>query len=203
MLLAASKGQSSENLRIARAAGVQNFGESYLQEALEKITALNDPSICWHFIGPIQSNKTRDIAKHFSWAHSVTRLKIAQRLSQHRPEHLPPLNVCIQVNIDREDSKAGLAPEDCLALAISIARLPRITLRGLMVIPKKRTGFDEQRKPFKQANELLHTLKKSSAYLASLDTLSMGMSNDMAPAIAEGATIIRIGTRLFGPRQTL
>ncbi|MBQ0719645.1 MAG: YggS family pyridoxal phosphate-dependent enzyme [Gammaproteobacteria bacterium] len=200
MLLAVSKGQSSQALRLAWQANIRNFGENYLQEALEKIAALDDLDPCWHFIGPIQSNKTQDIAQHFSWVHSIERLKIARRLSQQRPAHLPPLNVCIQVNIDRETSKSGIDPEHCLELALAIDELPRLKLRGLMVIPQQRDQLDEQRRPYRRAAELLDSLKKSSAALSSLDTLSMGMSGDMQAAIAEGATIIRVGTAIFGPR---
>ena len=200
MLLAVSKGQSSQALRLAWQAGLKNFGENYLQEALEKIAALDAIDPCWHFIGPIQSNKTQDIARHFSWAHSIERLKIARRLSQQRPENLPPLNVCIQVNIDREASKSGVDPENCLELALAINELPHLKLRGLMVIPQQRSQLDEQRQPYRQAAELLDSLKKSSAALTSLDTLSMGMSGDMPAAIAEGATIVRVGTAIFGAR---
>jgi len=200
MLLGVSKGQNSRGLRLAWQAGLRNFGENYLQEALEKIAALDDIDPCWHFIGPIQSNKTQDIARHFSWVHSVERLKIARRLSQQRPENLPPLNVCIQVNIDGETSKSGVDPEHCLELALAIHALPQLKLRGLMVIPRQREQLDAQRQPYRRAAELLDSLKKSSAALTSLDTLSMGMSGDMTAAIAEGATIIRVGSAIFGPR---
>ena len=200
MLLAVSKGQNHQALRLAWQAGLKNFGENYLQEALEKITALDGIDPCWHFIGPIQSNKTQDIARHFSWVHSIERFKIARRLNQQRPEHLPPLNVCIQVNIDREASKSGIDPEHCLELALGINELPRLKLRGLMVIPRQREQLDIQRQPYHQAAQLLDNLKKSSAALTSLDTLSMGMSADMPAAIAEGATIVRVGTAIFGPR---
>jgi len=200
MLLAVSKGQNSQALRLAQQAGLHHFGENYLQEALEKIAALDGSSACWHFIGPIQSNKTQDIARHFSWVHSIERLKIARRLNQQRPEHLPPLNVCLQVNIDRESSKSGVDPAHCLEIALEIAELPRLKLRGLMVIPQQREQLDEQRQIYHQTAQLLDSLKKSSAALSSLDTLSMGMSGDMAAAIAEGATIVRIGTAIFGPR---
>ncbi len=200
MLLAVSKGQNSQALRLAWRAGLSNFGENYLQEALKKMAALDDIDPCWHFIGPIQSNKTQDIAQHFSWVHSIERLKIARRLNQQRPEHLPPLNVCIQVNIDSEASKSGIDPEHCLELALAITELPRLKLRGLMVIPQQREQLESQRQPYHQAAKLLDSLKKSSAALTSLDTLSMGMSGDMSAAIAEGATIVRVGTAIFGPR---
>ncbi|PCJ35390.1 MAG: YggS family pyridoxal phosphate-dependent enzyme [Cellvibrionales bacterium] len=200
MLLAVSKGQNSQTLRLAWQAGLNNFGENYLQEALEKIATLEDLDPCWHFIGPIQSNKTQDIARHFSWVHSIERIKTARRLSAQRPPHLPPLNVCIQVNIDRETSKSGVDPEHCLELALAIAELPQLKLRGLMVIPQPRDLLNAQRQPYRQAAELLDNLKKSSACLTSLDTLSMGMSGDMTAAIAEGSTIVRVGTAIFGPR---
>ncbi len=200
MLLAVSKGQTSQALRRAWQAGLKDFGENYLQEALEKMAALDDIEPCWHFIGPIQSNKTQDIARHFNWVHSVERLKIARRLSAQRPAHLPPLNVCIQVNIDRETSKSGIEPEHCLELALAINELPQLKLRGLMVIPQPREQLDDQRQPYRRAAELLDNLKKSSASLASLDTLSMGMSGDMTAAVAEGSTIVRVGTAIFGPR---
>ncbi len=202
MLLAVSKGQKHQALRFAWQAGLKNFGENYLQEALDKIAALHDINPCWHFIGPIQSNKTQDIARHFTWVHSIDRLKIARRLSQQRPEDMPPLNVCLQVNIDREASKSGIDPEHCLELALAINELPRLKLRGLMVIPRQREQLDTQRHPYRQAAELLNNLKKGSAALTSLDTLSMGMSSDMPAAIAEGATIVRVGTAIFGPRTT-
>jgi len=200
MLLAVSKGRNSQALRLAWQAGLKNFGENYLQEALKKIAVLEDLDPCWHFIGPIQSNKTQDIARHFSWVHSIERIKIARRLSAQRPAHLPPLNVCIQVNIDREASKSGADPEHCLELALAITELPQLKLRGLMVIPQPRDQLDAQRQPYRQTAELLDNLKKSSACLASLDTLSMGMSGDMTAAIAEGSTIVRVGTAIFGPR---
>ena len=187
MLLAVSKGQKHQALRFAWQAGLKNFGENYLQEALDKIAALHDINPCWHFIGPIQSNKTQDIARHFTWQ---------------RPEDMPPLNVCLQVNIDREASKSGIDPEHCLELALAINELPRLKLRGLMVIPRQREQLDTQRHPYRQAAELLNNLKKGSAALTSLDTLSMGMSSDMPAAIAEGATIVRVGTAIFGPRTT-
>ncbi|MDF1831484.1 MAG: YggS family pyridoxal phosphate-dependent enzyme [Porticoccaceae bacterium] len=202
MLLAVSKGQNSKALRLAWQAGLCNFGENYLQEAMEKMAALADIDPCWHFIGPIQSNKTQVIAQHFSWVHSIERLKIARRLNQQRPENLPPLNVCIQVNIDNETSKSGIDPAHCLELALAINALPRLKLRGLMVIPRQRDRLSEQRQPYLQTAKLLNSLKSSSAALNSLDTLSMGMSGDLSAAIAEGATIVRVGTAIFGPRTT-
>ncbi len=200
MLLAVSKGQNSQALRLAWQAGLKNFGENYLQEALEKIAALDDIDPCWHFIGPIQANKTQAIAQHFSWVHSIERIKIARRLSQQRASNQPPLNVCIQVNIDGEANKSGIDPEHCLELALAITALPHLKLRGLMVIPRQRQQLEAQRQPYRQAAELLDMLKKSSAALTTLDTLSMGMSGDMPAAIAEGATIVRVGTAIFGAR---
>lgn len=211
-LLAASKGQSADNLLAAWCAGIRCFGESYLQEALQKqealqhllepdnTTARNCSVPEWHFIGPIQTNKTRDIAKHFSWVHGIDRLKVAERLNLHRQGSTTKLNVCIQVNIDREATKSGVTPEEIPDLARSIVRLPNLRLRGLMVIPQPRAGLSAQREPFRQTAALLRHLKISSPDLQSLDTLSMGMSDDMAAAIAEGATILRIGRGVFGPR---
>ena len=200
-LLAVSKGQDPDKLRLAWRAGIRCFGENYLKEALIKIAALSDINPEWHFIGPVQSNKTRDIAKYFSWVHTVDRLRIATRLSEHRQGHSEALNICIQVNIEQEATKAGVNPEEVEELACEIVDLPNLRLRGLMVIPQPRSDFKEQRQPFRQAAQLLQELKNSSPHLQSLDTLSMGMSADMAAAIAEGATIVRIGTGIFGPRQ--
>ena len=168
-----------------------------MDEAVEKINSLQDLKINWHFIGQIQSNKTQLIAKNFDWVHSVDRFKIARRLSEQRPAHLPPLNLCIQVNIDGEDQKGGVKPEALLKLAIEISTLPNITLRGLMVIPKAAQTLEAQRKPFAQLASLLKSLKTK---YPELDTLSMGMSQDLEAALMEGATIVRIGTDIFGPR---
>jgi len=186
----------------AAEAGQGAFGENYLQEALEKIAEVKatrpDLELEWHFIGPIQSNKTRPIAEHFDWVHSVDRLKIAQRLSEQRPAGLPPLNVCLQVNISGEASKSGVLPSETLAVAQAIAALPRLQLRGLMAIPEAVGDAEQQRLPFRQMHALLDQLRVEGL---KLDTLSMGMSGDMAAAIAEGATIVRIGSAIFGTRE--
>lgn len=196
-LLAASKSQPAERIRAAFAEGVRHFGESYLQEALPKIEALRDLPITWHFIGQIQANKTRPIATHFDWVHGVDRLRIAQRLSDQRPYHAPPLQVCLQVNLGGEASKAGVAPEELPALAEAVARLPRIRLRGLMCLPPAEQDPARQRHWFAELRRLQESL---NARGAGLDTLSMGMSGDLEAAVLEGATIVRIGTALFGPR---
>lgn len=194
-LLAVSKTQPAEAIREACAAGLRDFGENYLQEALDKQTQLADLPLHWHFIGPIQSNKTKAIAEHFDWVHSVDRLKIAQRLSEQRPEHLPPLNVCLQVNVSGEASKSGCAPQDVAELAGIIAALPRLRLRGLMAIPEPTDDVAEQHAAFARLRDLQQALNLD------LDTLSMGMSQDLEAAIAEGATWVRIGTALFGARN--
>lgn len=195
-LLAVSKTRSVEDIATLAALGQNDFAENYLQEALEKIASLHEQNLCWHFIGPIQSNKTRDIATAFSWVHSLDRSKIAQRLNDQRPENLPPLNVCIQVNIDSEDSKSGVALSEVAALAAKVAALPRLRLRGLMTIPRA-NSHDNQRAAFRKLTMTLSSLRHT---IPTLDTLSMGMSDDFSVAIAEGATHIRIGTALFGPR---
>ena len=194
-LLAVSKTKPAAALREAYAAGLRNFGENYLQDARAKQVELADLPLCWHFIGPIQSNKTRDIAEHFAWVHSVDRLKIAQRLSQQRPNELPPLNICIQVNVSGEASKSGCTPTDLPALAEAINGLPRLKLRGLMAIPEPTDDRAEQDAAFAKVRELQHSLDMG------LDTLSMGMSHDLESAIAQGATWVRIGTALFGARD--
>ena len=197
-LLAVSKTHPAPVLQAAFEAGQRDFGESYLQEALEKIEALAYLPIAWHFIGPIQSNKTRPIAEHFAWVHGVDRLKIAQRLSDARPAQLPPLNVCIQVNVSGEASKSGCAPQELPGLVREIAALPRIRLRGLMAIPEPTTDIALQHRQFRMLRELLDELNRAGL---ALDTLSMGMSDDFPAAIAEGATIVRLGTAFFGERQ--
>ena len=194
-LLAVSKTKPSSALREAYAAGLRDFGENYLQEALGKQAELADLPLCWHFIGPIQSNKTRAIAENFAWVHSVDRLKIAQRLSEHRPEGLEPLNICIQVNVSGEASKSGCTPEDLPALAAAISALPRLKLRGLMAIPEPTEDQAEQAAAFAAVRTLQDQLDLP------LDTLSMGMSHDLEAAIAQGATWVRIGTALFGARD--
>jgi len=197
-LLAVSKTKPADMLRAAFAAGQRDFGENYTQEALQKITALNDLAIVWHFIGAIQSNKSRDIAEHFAWVHSVDRLKIARRLSEQRPTHLAPLNICLQVNISEEGSKSGFLLDELDDAIEEIVKLPHINLRGLMAIPAKASTLTEQRAIFSPLKKKLHDLNQQAYHL---DTLSMGMSNDMAAAIAEGATIVRIGTAIFGTRH--
>ncbi len=197
-LLAVSKTFPAASVREAYLAGQTAFGENYLQEALDKIHALSDLPLEWHFIGPIQSNKTRAIAENFAWVHSVDRLKIAERLSTQRPPQLPPLNVCLQVNVSGEESKSGIAPEEAGQLAREVARLPHLRLRGLMSIPAPATGETAQRAPFARMRELLGQLNSQGM---ALDTLSMGMSYDYPAAILEGATIVRIGTAIFGNRD--
>ncbi|MHC8341553.1 YggS family pyridoxal phosphate-dependent enzyme [Pseudomonas sp. HLT2-19-2] len=193
-LLAVSKTKPAEAVREAHAAGIRDFGENYLQEALSKQLELADLPLIWHFIGPIQSNKTRAIAEHFAWVHSVDRLKIAQRLSEQRPGDLPPLNICIQVNVSGEASKSGCTPADLPALANAISELPRIKLRGLMAIPEPTDDRAAQDAAFAAVQRLQASLNLP------LDTLSMGMSHDLESAIAMGATWVRIGTALFGAR---
>jgi hypothetical protein len=197
-LLAVSKTWPADKLAELAHAGQVDFGENYLQEALEKIATVSNDDLCWHFIGPIQSNKTKDIAHSFDWVHSVDREKIASRLNAQRPDDLPPLNVCIQVNIDNEDSKSGVTPEDLFALAKVINDAPKLSLRGLMVIPAKQIEHEAQSESFARAKQLYQQLQKS---YASVDTLSMGMSSDMLAAIEQGSTMVRIGTALFGERN--
>ncbi|MCU9948116.1 MULTISPECIES: YggS family pyridoxal phosphate-dependent enzyme [unclassified Pseudomonas] len=194
-LLAVSKTKPAAAIREAHACGVVDFGENYLQEALAKQQELADLPLTWHFIGPIQSNKTKPIAEHFHWVHSVDRLKIAERLSAQRPAGLAPLNVCLQVNVSGEASKSGCAPEDLSALAAAVAALPNLHLRGLMAIPEPTEDRAEQHAAFARLQQLSHSLNLP------LDTLSMGMSHDLEAAIAEGATWVRIGTALFGARD--
>jgi pyridoxal phosphate enzyme (YggS family) len=199
-LLAASKTNPAERLREAYQAGQKIFGENYLQEALAKMQHLTDLPIEWHFIGPIQSNKTRRIAENFSWVHSVDRIKIADRLSKDRSESLPPLQICLQVNVSGELSKSGVAPGDLGHLAAHVIRLPRLKLRGLMAVPELTTATALQRSQFHMLWELFDRLKRDGY---ALDTLSMGMSEDMDIAIAEGTTMVRVGTAIFGPRRYL
>jgi pyridoxal phosphate enzyme (YggS family) len=196
-LLAVSKTRGPAEIATLAGAGQQDFGENYLQEALEKIHVLQEKRLTWHFIGAIQSNKTRELAQHFDWIHSIDRLKIARRLNEQRPADLSPLQVCLQVNIDNEPSKAGLSPPEVLPIARELASLPQLRLRGLMAIPAPQTGFEVQRLSFRALAELQQRLIADGL---ALDTLSMGMSDDMEAAIAEGATLVRIGTDIFGPR---
>ncbi len=199
-LLAVSKTRPADDLRQAYAAGQRDFGENYLQESLDKIEQLQDLDICWHFIGPIQSNKTRPVSESFAWVHSVDRLKIAQRLSSQRPENMPPLNICLQVNISGEESKSGILPRDVVSLAGEILQLPNIRLRGLMAIPSPCDDPQAQRIPFQEMTRLLADIRTANP-TAQLDTLSMGMTGDMAAAIGEGSTMVRIGTAIFGARD--
>lgn len=196
LLVAVSKGFAAPVLARAHAAGARHFGENYLQEALAKIEALEGKDITWHFQGPIQSNKTADIAAHFDWVHSVDRDKIARRLSEQRPPSLAPLNVCVQVNISGEASKSGVAPAEALALCRIVAAQPRLRLRGLMAIPAPLKKGDSPQ-PFRALRELYESLRREGL---DLDTLSAGMSDDYAAAIAEGSTMVRIGTAIFGAR---
>ena len=196
-LLAVSKTWPASAVREAAAAGQRAFGENYVQEGVSKIEALADLELEWHFIGPLQSNKTRLVAENFAWVHSLDRLKIAERLSAQRPTHLPPLQVCLQVNVSGEESKSGVEPDAALALAQQIAALPRLKLRGLMCIPEPTDDFAEQCAAFRRLQQRFTQLKDSGL---PLDTLSMGMSHDLEAAIAEGATLVRIGTAIFGER---
>ncbi|WP_071873365.1 YggS family pyridoxal phosphate-dependent enzyme [Atopomonas hussainii] len=194
-LLAVSKTKPASAIRAAHACGQRDFGENYLQEALDKQAELADLDLCWHFIGPIQSNKTRPIAEHFAWVHSVDRLKIAQRLSDQRPAHLPPLNICLQVNVSGEASKSGCEPAELAELAHAVSQLPNLKLRGLMAIPEPSEDLALLHQRFAAVRTLAAQLNLG------LDTLSMGMSQDLPVAIAEGATWVRIGTALFGARD--
>jgi pyridoxal phosphate enzyme (YggS family) len=197
-LLAVSKTWPAEDVREAAACGQTAFGENYVQEGVEKIAALADARLEWHFIGPLQSNKTRPVAEHFAWVHTIDRLKIAERLSVQRPEHLPPLQVCVQVNVSGEASKSGVAPEAAAELARAVAELPRLRLRGLMAIPEPTEDVDRLSRQFELLRSLYEALKKGGL---PLDTLSMGMSHDLESAIAAGATLVRIGTAIFGARD--
>lgn len=197
-LLAVSKTFGPEAVREAMACGQRAFGENYLQEAVDKMAQLAGAGLQWHCIGPIQSNKTRLVAEHFDWAHTVDRLKIAQRLSQQRPAHLAPLNVCLQVNIDGGANKSGVPPQEALALAREVSRLPGLTLRGLMTIPEPAPDFESQRAVHQQARALFDQLRAQGL---ALDTLSMGMTDDLEAAIAAGSTMVRVGSAIFGKRQ--
>lgn len=198
LLLAVSKTKPAADIVALYGAGQRHFAESYVQEAVLKQSALAAFDISWHFIGPIQSNKTKVIARHFSWVHSVDRLKIARRLSDQRPDTLPPLNICLQVNISGEVSKSGVSLEDLPELIEAVSALKRLRLRGVMAIPEPEQDFQKQRQPFARLYQAVNALSATS-----LDTFSMGMSADLEAAIAEGATIVRVGTGIFGPRQYL
>jgi len=201
LLLAVSKTRPVEDIRQAIGAGQTHFAENYLQEALDKIAQLEGENLCWHFIGPLQSNKTRNAAEHFSWVHSVDRLKIAQRLNDQRPESLGPLNICLQVNIDNEPSKSGFVAEALLPVALQIAALPNLRLRGLMAIPRGSNNFQEQQTAFHKLSQLRQQINQSLDNSEKLDTLSMGMSGDLEAAISQGSTMVRVGTDIFGKRE--
>jgi pyridoxal phosphate enzyme (YggS family) len=196
-LVAVTKAQSAETIALAATAGVTDFGENYLQEASAKMDRLADLELRWHFIGGIQSNKTRAIAERFDWVHSIDRLSVARRLSEQRPFHAPPLNLCIQVELVPEPNKGGIAPEDVGPLAAAAAELPRVRLRGLMCVPPPQPDAAAERGVFARLRTLLEELNADGH---ELDTLSMGMSGDFESAVAEGATLVRIGTALFGSR---
>jgi len=197
-VLAVSKTHPAQAIRAAYQCGLEDFGESYLQEALTKMAELGDLPITWHFIGPIQSNKTRPIAEHFAWVHSVDRSKIARRLSDHRPPGLPPLQVCLQVNISGEQSKSGVSLDELPQLAREVVGMPRLQLRGLMAIPAPSTDLAQQRAAFARLRLALAPIQ---ALAPGADTLSMGMSDDLEAAIAEGSTMVRVGTDIFGSRD--
>lgn len=202
-LLAVSKTQNPEAVREAHASGQCAFGENYIQEGVEKILLLRDLPLVWHMIGPVQSNKTRVVAEHFDWVQSVDRLKTAERLSAQRPDHLPPLNVCLQVNIDAGPNKSGVAPEQALALARGISALPRLRLRGLMALPEPAPEFVAQQLVFTRAKAVFdHILAAQLPGWAEFDTLSLGMSADLEAAVAAGSTLVRVGTAVFGERPT-
>ncbi|MCB1687886.1 MAG: YggS family pyridoxal phosphate-dependent enzyme [Halioglobus sp.] len=197
-IVAVSKTRSAQEIRAAHACGLTDFGESYLQEALQKISELSDLPLVWHFIGPIQSNKTSGIATHFDWVHSVDRARVARRLSEQRPPQLPPLQVCLQVNISGEASKSGVSLEELPQLARTVCELPHLKLRGLMAIPAAEADTSQQQEAFRQMRGALAGIQ---ALGPEIDTLSMGMSADMEIAIMEGATTVRVGTGIFGPRN--
>lgn len=198
LLLAVSKTRPAQDVRAAHACGLTDFGESYLQEALHKISELQDLPLVWHFIGPVQSNKTAGIAAHFHWVHSVDRARVAKRLSAQRPPQLPPLQVCLQVNISGEDSKSGVSLEDLPQLARTVIELPGLKLRGLMAIPAAESDGGQLQEAFRQMRNAMTELR---VLAPDIDTLSMGMSADMESAIMEGATTVRVGTAIFGPRN--
>jgi pyridoxal phosphate enzyme (YggS family) len=200
-LLAVSKTFSADDVRQVAACGQRDFGENYIQEGVDKITALQaiQPALVWHCIGPIQSNKTKLVAEHFDWAHTVDRLKIAQRLNDQRPAHLAPLNVCLQVNIDGGETKSGIEHADVLALATEVTKLPRLVLRGLMTIPDPVEGFEAQVAVHAKARALFEEVK-AALHLPQFDTLSMGMTGDLEAAVHAGSTMLRVGTAIFGGR---
>jgi hypothetical protein len=197
-LLAVSKKQPLDRVREAITAGQREFGENQASEGVDRIARLGDDRLRWHFIGHLQSNKTRIVAAHFDWVHSVDRAKTARRLSEQRPDDLGDLNVCLQVNVDAEAGKSGVPPEDLADLARQVRDLPRIRLRGLMCLPRIREDFDAQREPFARLREMAEELRRAGI---DTDTLSMGMSGDFRAAVFEGSTIVRVGTAIFGPRS--
>ncbi len=197
-LLAVSKKKPAEAVLEAYSAGQRDFGENFVQEGLDKIATVDRDDAVWHFIGHLQANKTKAVSEHFQWVHTIDRLKIARRLSAQRPHHAADLNVCIEVNIDAEANKSGVAANEVADLALAVAALPGLKLRGLMCLPAIRDGFEEQRQPFARLRALMNALNQSGMQM---DTLSMGMTADYAAAIREGATIVRIGTALFGARE--
>lgn len=197
-ILAVSKTHSVEKIRDAYAAGLTSFGESYVQEAIHKILELNELPLEWHFIGPVQSNKTKSIAEHFQWVQSIDRIKIATRLNEQRPKHLPPLNICVQVNISMESSKSGIVQQALHEFVEQLLELPRLKLRGLMAIPQKSTDEIQQRAMFGELRRMFDDLNQQGYQL---DTLSMGMSNDLEAAVMEGSNMVRVGTGLFGARN--
>ena len=197
-LLAVSKKQPVAAIREAAAAGQRDFGENQVLEGVEKITQIADPALVWHFIGHLQTNKTRMVAEHFDWVHSIDRLKTARRLSDQRPDDLADLNVCVQVNVDDEQSKSGVPLADAASLARQVAGLPRLRFRGLMCLPAIRDTFSDQREPFRRLRELADELRDDGL---AVDTLSMGMSGDFRAAVFEGSTMVRVGTAIFGARK--
>lgn len=199
LLVAVSKKQSADAIREAYRCGVTNFAENYVQEAVMKMDELAHLPLCWHFIGPIQSNKTKAIAARFHWVHSINRLDVAVKLNQFREAQTEPLNVCIQINLVDEPTKSGIAPEEAFALAQAIEQLPRLRLRGLMIIPPPQSNKDEQYALFLRLKQLMHDINQQNN--VTMDTLSMGMSDDFVPAIKAGSTLIRVGRALFGERN--
>lgn len=202
-LLAVSKTRTVDEIMTAINSSQRHFGENYCQEAIEKIETINRPDITWHFIGPVQSNKTKQIATYFDWVHTVDRIKIARRLDESRPENAPPLNICVQINISGEDSKSGISLNDTENFISELEQFKRLSVRGLMSLPAPTHDFEEQRAAFSLLNKKLHLINQSRLNRSKpdLDTLSIGTSQDMQAAIAEGATIVRIGTAIFGPRN--
>ena len=198
-IIAVSKARSAEEVRIAANHGISDFGENYLREALEKVENTADLAIQWHFIGAIQSNKTATIAQNFSWVQSIDRMKIAQRLNEQRPDHLPLLNICIQINLDQEETKSGISPENASRFAQELIELPKLRLRGIMCIPRPRDDYDQQLSAAQKAVALFNDLRQLSS---DIDTLSLGMSADLEAAVHAGSTMVRIGTDIFGPRPS-